>query len=52
MTNPLALVVPPNASSRMRLAQTQNIICIAEMSNGSLISTKAEVKVTIGGCGG
>ncbi|MGP9812540.1 thiosulfate oxidation carrier protein SoxY [Rhodopseudomonas sp. NSM] len=40
------------ASTRMRLAQTQNIVCIAEMSNGSLYSTKANVKVTIGGCGG
>ena len=41
-----------SASARMRLAQTQNVICIAEMSNGSLYSTKSEVKVTIGGCGG
>jgi sulfur-oxidizing protein SoxY len=41
-----------NASARMRLAQTQNIICIAEMSNGKLFSAKSEVKVTIGGCGG
>jgi len=41
-----------SASTRMRLAQTQNIIAIAEMSNGSLFTTKAEVKVTIGGCGG
>jgi len=41
-----------NASTRMRLAQTQNIVCIAEMSNGTLYSAKAEVKVTIGGCGG
>jgi sulfur-oxidizing protein SoxY len=41
-----------SASARMRLAQTQNVICVAEMSNGSLYSTKAEVKVTIGGCGG
>ena len=41
-----------SASARMRLAQTQNIICVAEMSNGALFSTKAEVKVTIGGCGG
>ncbi|ABD09058.1 thiosulfate-binding protein SoxY [Rhodopseudomonas palustris HaA2] len=40
------------ASTRMRLAQTQNIICIAEMSDGKLYSTKASVKVTIGGCGG
>ncbi|MGL4637204.1 MAG: thiosulfate oxidation carrier protein SoxY [Beijerinckiaceae bacterium] len=40
------------AATRMRLAQTQNIICVAEMSNGSLHMAKAEVKVTIGGCGG
>ena len=41
-----------SASARMRLAQTQNIICIVEMSDGSLFSAKSEVKVTIGGCGG
>jgi sulfur-oxidizing protein SoxY len=41
-----------SASTRMRLAQTQNIICIAEMSNGNLHMAKANVKVTIGGCGG
>lgn len=39
-------------SFRMRLARTQNIVCVAEMSNGSLHTTKSEVKVTIGGCGG
>jgi sulfur-oxidizing protein SoxY len=41
-----------SASTRMRLAQTQNIVCIAEMSNGNLHMAKAGVKVTIGGCGG
>lgn len=41
-----------SASTRMRLAQTQNIVCIAEMSNGNLHMVKAGVKVTIGGCGG
>jgi sulfur-oxidizing protein SoxY len=40
------------ASARMRLAQTQNIICIAEMSDGKLFTARSEVKVTIGGCGG
>jgi sulfur-oxidizing protein SoxY len=40
------------ASTRMRLAQTQNIICIAEMSDGKLYMAKSNVKVTIGGCGG
>ena len=41
-----------SASTRMRLSQTQNIVCIAEMSNGALHSVKSTVKVTIGGCGG
>ncbi len=40
------------ASTRMRLAKTQNVVAIAEMSDGSVYMTKAEVKVTIGGCGG
>lgn len=41
-----------SASTRMRLAQTQNIVCVAEMSNGTLHMAKANIKVTIGGCGG
>jgi sulfur-oxidizing protein SoxY len=41
-----------SASTRMRLSQTQNIICIAEMSGGALHMAKTEIKVTIGGCGG
>ena len=41
-----------SASTRMRLAQTQNIVCVAEMSNGTLYTTKSNIKVTIGGCGG
>lgn len=41
-----------SASTRMRLAQTQNIVCVAEMSNGNLYTAKSNVKVTIGGCGG
>ena len=40
------------AQIRIRLAQTQNIIAVAEMSDGSLFTAKKEVKVTIGGCGG
>ena len=40
------------ASVRMRLAQTQNVLAVAEMSNGALYTAKAQVKVTIGGCGG
>ena len=41
-----------SASTRMRLAQTQNVIAVAEMSSGQLYSAKVQVKVTIGGCGG
>ena len=41
-----------SASTRMRLAKSQTVVCIAEMSDGSLFSAKAQVKVTVGGCGG
>jgi sulfur-oxidizing protein SoxY len=37
---------------RMRMAKTQNLLAIAELSDGSLWSATREVKVTIGGCGG
>ena len=44
----------PKASGqiRIRLAQTQNVIAIAEMSDGKFYTARKEVKVTIGGCGG
>ena len=40
------------ASIRIRLAQTQNVIAVAKMSDGSLFTERKTVKVTIGGCGG
>lgn len=40
------------ASTRMRMAKTQNIIAVAELSDGSFHMVKRQVKVTIGGCGG
>jgi sulfur-oxidizing protein SoxY len=40
------------ASIRIRLAQTQNVVAIAETSGGELRIAQGEVKVTIGGCGG
>jgi sulfur-oxidizing protein SoxY len=40
------------ATTRMRLAKTQNVIAIAKMADGSVYMDKKEVKVTIGGCGG
>ncbi len=40
------------ASSRLRLARTQDVIGIAELSDGRFLMVKRSVKVTIGGCGG
>ncbi|HEY9084857.1 MAG TPA: thiosulfate oxidation carrier protein SoxY [Candidatus Tyrphobacter sp.] len=37
---------------RIRLAQTENVIAIAQLNDGSLWSATKHVKVTIGGCGG
>lgn len=41
-----------SASTRMRLAKTQNVVAIATMEDGSFQMAKSNVKVTIGGCGG
>ena len=41
-----------SASTRIRLAKTQNVIAVAKMSDGSFFMDKRLVKVTIGGCGG
>ena len=40
------------AAIRIRLAKTQKIVAVAEMSNGEVYTVSKEVKVTIGGCGG
>ena len=40
------------AATRMRMIKTQNVVAVAEMSDGSLYRETVEVKVTIGGCGG
>jgi len=39
-------------SLRMRMIKSQNIVAVAEMSNGMVHMVKNAVKVTIGGCGG
>ncbi len=41
-----------SASTRIRLAGTQDVVAIAKMSDGSFVQTSRTVKVTIGGCGG
>ncbi len=40
------------ASTRIRLAGTQDVVAIAKMADGSFARGAATVKVTIGGCGG
>jgi sulfur-oxidizing protein SoxY len=40
------------ASTRIRLAGTQDITAIAKMADGSFVQASQTVKVTIGGCGG
>ena len=41
-----------SASTRIRLAGTQDVVAIAKMADGSFKKASATVKVTIGGCGG
>jgi len=40
------------ASTRIRLAGTQDVVAVAKMPDGSFVQASQEVKVTIGGCGG
>jgi sulfur-oxidizing protein SoxY len=39
-------------SSRFRLAATQDVVALAELGDGSFLTAKRNIKVTIGGCGG
>ena len=40
------------ASTRIRLAKTQDLVAVAKMADGSFAKASRTVKVTIGGCGG
>jgi sulfur-oxidizing protein SoxY len=40
------------ANTRIRLGETQNVIAVAKMNDGSFFKASKQVKVTIGGCGG
>jgi sulfur-oxidizing protein SoxY len=40
------------ASTRIRLAGTQDVVAVAKMADGSFAKATKTVKVTIGGCGG
>ncbi|MDJ0822491.1 MAG: thiosulfate oxidation carrier protein SoxY [Paracoccaceae bacterium] len=41
-----------SASTRIRLAGTQDVVAVAQMADGSFARASKTVKVTIGGCGG
>jgi sulfur-oxidizing protein SoxY len=38
--------------TNLRLGETTDVRAIAELTNGTLLQAKREVKVTVGGCGG
>lgn len=40
------------AKTRIRLAQTQELVAVAKRADGSFAQASRTVKVTIGGCGG
>ena len=40
------------ATTRIRLAKTQDVVAVAKMKDGSVYMDRKQVKVTIGGCGG
>jgi len=46
------LAAAQEASTRIRLAGTQDVVAVAKMADGSFARAASTVKVTIGGCGG
>ncbi len=46
------LAASRTASTRIRLAGTQDVVAIAKLADGSFVKASSTVKVTIGGCGG
>lgn len=46
------LAASQSASTRIRLAKTQDLVAVAKLADGTFARTSATVKVTIGGCGG
>jgi sulfur-oxidizing protein SoxY len=46
------LAARPVAATRIRLAQSQEVIAVAKLGDGSFVQTRADVMVTVGGCVG
>jgi sulfur-oxidizing protein SoxY len=46
------LAARPVATTRIRLAQSQDVIAVAKLGDGTFVRTTAQVMVTVGGCVG
>jgi sulfur-oxidizing protein SoxY len=46
------LAARPTATTRIRLAESQDVIAVAKLGDGSFVRTSAPVMVTVGGCVG
>ena len=44
--------VETSVATRVKMAQTSNVIAVALLADGRALFAKKEVKVTLGGCGG
>ena len=44
--------VDPAISTRVKMAQTSNVVVVAMMNDGRNLFALKEIKVTLGGCGG
>ena len=44
--------VETSVSTRIKMAQTSNVLAVALMGDGKVLFAQKEVKVTLGGCGG
>mgnify|MGYP006266244425 CR=1 FL=1 len=42
----------PYVSNRIKMGQTSDVVAMVKTTDGAVMMTKKEVKVTIGGCGG
>ena len=45
-------VVETSVSTRIKMAQTSNVLAVALLADGRVLYAQKEVKVTLGGCGG
>ena len=44
--------VETSVATRIKMAQTSNVLAVAIMDDGKVLYAQKEVKVTLGGCGG